>query len=99
MVLNNDQSHLRYAAPSHVIAGRGRNPSDDCYIESNHIRNIMILLGSLRNTNGTHGASNSAGTTSYIKFVRRLYLTPFVTLFPEWGFHPVQRREYVPGWG
>ena len=36
----------------------------------------MMLLGSVRNTNGTHGASNSAGTTSYIKSVRRLYLIP-----------------------
>ena len=51
-------------------------PSDDCYIESNHIRNIMMLLGSVRNTNGTHGASNTARTASYIKSVRRLYLTP-----------------------
>ena len=37
----------------------------------------MMLLGYVRNTNGTHGASNTAGTTSYIKSVRRLYLTPF----------------------
>ena len=36
----------------------------------------MMILRSIRDTNGTHGASNTAGTTSYIKSVCRLYLTP-----------------------
>ena len=36
----------------------------------------MMLLGSVRNTNGTRGASNTAGTSPYIKSVRRLYLNP-----------------------
>ena len=74
-------------------------PSDDCYIESNHIRNIMMLLRSVRNTNGTHGASNTAGTTLYIKSVRRLYLTPLVTLSPEWGIPSCSTMRMRSGMG
>ena len=73
--------------------------SDDCDIESNHIRNVMMLLGFVRNTNGTHGASNTAGTTSYIKSVRRLYLTPFFTLSAGWGIPSCPKMRMRPGMG
>ena len=59
----------------------------------------MMLLGSVRKTNGTHGASNSAETTSSMKFVRRLYLTLFVTFLPEWGIPACSKMRIRPGMG
>jgi len=70
--------------------------------ESNHINNVMVVSESIdesKKTKGTHGVSNSAGMTSYMKSVRRLYLTPLVTFSPEWGIPSCSKIRIRPGMG